>query len=178
MQTASQRRRSPPVIAAIAVALFALCSFAAASNSLQGVVSDSDGAAIASADVVVTSGGRTLHAVTSPVGRFELQDVTPPASLTIQKPGFAPQTTTWNGEQQLDVVLRPAAIEQQVVVSATRTEMALNEIAASVSRIDAAELAATPALALDDALRQVPGFSLFRRTGSRTANPTSQGVSL
>jgi outer membrane receptor protein involved in Fe transport len=32
-------------------------------------------------------------------------------------------------------------------------------------------------LTVDDALRQVPGFSLLRRSGSRTANPTSQGVS-
>src|SRR3712207_8802673 len=31
---------------------------------------------------------------------------------------------------------------------------------------------------LDDALRQVAGFQLFRRAGSRTANPTTQGVSL
>src|ERR671929_131193 len=36
----------------------------------------------------------------------------------------------------------------------------------------------TSAATLDDALRQVPGFTLFRRTGSRVANPTSQGVSL
>src|SRR5262249_11285211 len=41
-----------------------------------------------------------------------------------------------------------------------------------------ADLTTTPALVLDDKLRQVPGFSLFRRSGSRTANPTSQGVSL
>jgi outer membrane cobalamin receptor len=40
------------------------------------------------------------------------------------------------------------------------------------------DLSTTAALALDDALRQVPGFSLFRRSGSRTANPTTQGVSL
>jgi outer membrane cobalamin receptor len=33
-------------------------------------------------------------------------------------------------------------------------------------------------MTLDDTLRQVAGFSLFRRSGSRTANPTSQGVSL
>ena len=31
---------------------------------------------------------------------------------------------------------------------------------------------------LDDALRYVPGFTLFRRTGSRVANPTAQGVTL
>lgn len=35
-----------------------------------------------------------------------------------------------------------------------------------------------PGLNLDDRLRLVPGFSLFRRTNSITANPTTQGVSL
>jgi outer membrane receptor protein involved in Fe transport len=44
--------------------------------------------------------------------------------------------------------------------------------------LDAQELLATPALAVDDALRQVPGFSLFRRTSSVVAHPTTQGVSL
>ena len=41
-----------------------------------------------------------------------------------------------------------------------------------------ADLEATAAVTVDDALRQVPGFSLFRRSGSRYANPTAQGVSL
>ena len=31
---------------------------------------------------------------------------------------------------------------------------------------------------LDDRLRQVPGFSLFRRSSSLVANPTTQGISL
>jgi outer membrane receptor protein involved in Fe transport len=34
------------------------------------------------------------------------------------------------------------------------------------------------ALVLDDLLRRIPGFSLFRRTGSLAANPTTQGASL
>lgn len=34
------------------------------------------------------------------------------------------------------------------------------------------------ALGLDDALRRVPGFGLFRRQASRAAHPTTQGVSL
>jgi outer membrane receptor protein involved in Fe transport len=49
---------------------------------------------------------------------------------------------------------------------------------ASVVTLSPAELKTTAALTLDDTLRQVPGFALFRRSGSRTANPTSQGVSL
>src|SRR4029079_807031 len=40
------------------------------------------------------------------------------------------------------------------------------------------EISLAGALTLDDVLRQVPGFSLFRRSGGLTANPTSQGVSL
>lgn len=44
--------------------------------------------------------------------------------------------------------------------------------------IDAVTLATAPQRRLDEALRAVPGFSLFRRSGSRTANPTAQGVSL
>jgi len=41
-----------------------------------------------------------------------------------------------------------------------------------------AELATAPQRRLDEALRSVPGFGLFRRNGSRLANPTTQGVSL
>ncbi len=36
----------------------------------------------------------------------------------------------------------------------------------------------TPGDELDDRLRQIPGFSLFRRSSSEVANPTTQGVSL
>lgn len=36
----------------------------------------------------------------------------------------------------------------------------------------------TPGDTMDDRLRQIPGFSLFRRSSSEVANPTTQGVSL
>ena len=36
----------------------------------------------------------------------------------------------------------------------------------------------SPALVVDDVLRRVPTFSLFRRTSSLAAHPTTQGVSL
>src|SRR5262245_19261814 len=78
----------------------------------------------------------------------------------------------------LRIVLQPPALTAQVTVSATRTETRLSDSAASVVLLNAADLHSTAAVTLDDALREVPGFSLFRRSGSRTANPTSQGVSL
>lgn len=52
------------------------------------------------------------------------------------------------------------------------------ETPASVSVIGQPQLAATPGVQLDDRLRQVPGFSLFRRSSSVVAHPTTQGVSL
>lgn len=44
--------------------------------------------------------------------------------------------------------------------------------------IGAPQLQRIPGVNLDDRLRMVPGFSLFRRSSSLTANPTTQGVSL
>src|SRR5437762_12765266 len=63
-------------------------------------------------------------------------------------------------------------------VTASRTETRVSDTAASVAVLSNEDLSTTAALTVDDALRQIPGFALFRRTGSRTANPTSQGVSL
>jgi outer membrane cobalamin receptor len=46
------------------------------------------------------------------------------------------------------------------------------------ANLDAGELATAPAATVDDILRSTPGFSLFRRSSSRVANPTTQGVTL
>ena len=67
---------------------------------------------------------------------------------------------------------------ETITVTATRTETRIADTPASVVVLSRATLDTTAAATTDDALRQVPGFSLFRRAGSRTANPTTQGVSL
>ena len=49
----------------------------------------------------------------------------------------------------------------------------------TVTRVEADEIRRSPHLRLDDVLRNAaPGFSLFRRSSSRVAHPTAQGVSL
>lgn len=65
-----------------------------------------------------------------------------------------------------------------VVVTAARTPQAPEHVAATVTVFDEAALRQAPASTLDGALRSAPGFSLFRRSDSFTANPTAQGVSL
>src|SRR5688500_14914380 len=67
---------------------------------------------------------------------------------------------------------------EEITVTATRTESRVADTPVSVVVISREALDTSAALTLDDALRQVPGFTLFRRTGSRVANPTAQGVSL
>src|SRR3712207_3070882 len=68
----------------------------------------------------------------------------------------------------------PPAVEE-VVVTAARLPPAAGEAVFSVARIDPAE---TAQVRLDEAVRQAPGASLFRRTSSLAANPTTQGLSL
>ena len=51
-------------------------------------------------------------------------------------------------------------------------------VPAAVTVLDRRALESTPAGTVDDALRSVPGFSLFRRSSSRVANPTTQGATL
>ena len=79
--------------------------------------------------------------------------------------------------QPLRILLRPLGLTQSVTVTA-RTPTAPMESPTSDRQLTHENLQASPNLALDDTLRQVPGFSLFRRSDSRTANPTTQGVSL
>ncbi|HEX2253222.1 MAG TPA: TonB-dependent receptor [Thermoanaerobaculia bacterium] len=69
-------------------------------------------------------------------------------------------------------------VEDEITVTASRVETPSARAAAAVTVVDAGELDASAALTLDDTLQQVPGFTLFRRSGSRTANPTTQGASL
>jgi outer membrane receptor protein involved in Fe transport len=66
----------------------------------------------------------------------------------------------------------------EMVVTATRAPQAASEIPLVVDIFTAEALQQSPSLAIDDALRRSPSFSLFRRSGSLTANPTAQGVSL
>ncbi len=65
-----------------------------------------------------------------------------------------------------------------VRTSVTVVEHIAAETPANVTTVDALQLEQIPGDNLDDRLRTIPGFSLFRRTSSVVANPTTQGVSL
>jgi iron complex outermembrane receptor protein len=67
---------------------------------------------------------------------------------------------------------------EPVVVSAGRVEQALQDVPSNVTVLTREDIERSAARTVDDLLRQIPGFSLFRRSSSLVANPTTQGVSL
>src|SRR4051812_48683523 len=74
---------------------------------------------------------------------------------------------------------RPPAPEAQPVHSSiTVVGNIETEAPAFVSTMTSQRLAEQPGVNLDDRLRAIPGFTLFRRSSSLVANPTTQGVSL
>src|SRR5258708_23720249 len=126
--------------------------------------------------------GWRLEAVTDSHGHFSFADAPDThLPLSVEAQGFLPARTSIEaGEstQDIDVLLQPLSVSESVTVTATRTFRDTSDTPASVVVLTRSDLDVTAAPVADDALRQVAGFSLFRRSGSRTANPTTQGVSL
>ena len=150
---------------------------------VEGTVHDATGAVIVGEPVVLQSGSYRAAATTDASGHFSFAAV-PSLSGTVEVggQGFNPVRHNWNAASSssvnLDIVLELATANEQVTVSAARVEMRLSETPGSTILLNQSDVAATPALRVDDVLRQVPGFSLFRRSDSRTANASNQGVSL
>src|SRR5713226_3472672 len=67
---------------------------------------------------------------------------------------------------------------EPVVVTATRAEQPIGEAPASVTVLSREDIRQGAGQSLDDLLRQIPAFSLFRRSSSLVSHPTTQGVSL
>jgi len=150
---------------------------------IEGIVVDQAGAVVADAEVSLASQSLNQKTITDSNGRFRFESVAATKfSLSVAAKGFPlierKIDLSIEASTNLRIVLVPAPISEQVTISATRTPTRISETAASVVVLGAEELKSTAAATLDDALRQVPGFSLFRRSGSRTANPTTMGVSL
>jgi outer membrane receptor protein involved in Fe transport len=150
--------------------------------SVTGVVEDPTGAVISVARVEFSSGHYHVAAQTDSSGQFRLEIAVTSGNFFITAAGFLPLQFPWNRERQLKFVLHPQYesdyTSQHVLVTAARINTALEDSPADSVTISRDDLASMPALALDDVLREVPGFTLFRRSSSRTANPGTQGVSM
>jgi outer membrane receptor protein involved in Fe transport len=155
----------------------------AQARRIEGLVRDQTGAFIVGARVDLRAGKYSASTITHDNGKFAF-DAVPEGSATIfvQAKGFANLQQGWNSEAvssaPVEIVLSPASENVQIVVTATRLASRIEHVAANTIALTDNDLNATPALLPDDKLRQIPGFTIFRRGSSRTVNPTSQGVSL
>ncbi len=81
------------------------------------------------------------------------------------------------GDAASETLAEPVALPP-VVVSAGRVEQRLADVPTHTTVLTRDDIERSTAQTVDDLLREVPGFSLFRRSSSLVANPTTQGVSL
>jgi outer membrane receptor protein involved in Fe transport len=154
---------------------------ALAASSISGVVRDQMGGAVPGAAVIVRpASGTERQTFTGADGRFTIETPdTGQVTIVVRAGGFAEKTqktSTSNGP--VEITVEPATLLETVTVTPTRTEQRLGDVPASISVLTNEAIEASPALLADDVLRQVPTFSLFRRTSGLVAQPTTQGVSL
>jgi outer membrane receptor protein involved in Fe transport len=146
-------------------------------TKISGIVSDQNGGAIAHASVEFAANGNTIRTETDAAGSFTVLSAQAYGTLSVSSPGFSTikfEITT--ASEPLKIRLEPAAVLERILVTDSGERIPSTPL--SQFALTQNEISLAGALTLDDVLRQVPGFSLFRRSGGLTANPTSQGVSL
>ena len=148
--------------------------------TISGTVRDPTGAVIAGASVIARSNDsleRTTQ--TDAQGQFTMTVPAGPITLIVSANQFRSVSRRLDAGPglPLEITLSPA-IDTSVTVTAGRIEQPLTDVAATVSIVDRSRLDRSAAMTTDDVLREVPAFSLFRRSSSIAAHPTAQGVSL
>jgi len=157
---------------------------AATTGRIDATVLDAQGLPLLGAQVTATlPAGNIRRTASSSTERFVLEALAPGIYLVrISAAGFQMQEVrvdlTTQSTQTVEVRLRPAGPTELLVVTPTLSERRVADVPASVNVVTDEQIQQSPAVVADDVLRQVPTFSLFRRTSSIASHPTAQGVSL
>ena len=156
---------------------------AATGQTVTGTVRDQSGRVVAGASVILRyPSGVERQVTTTAEGGFTIARPSGgDAVLIVRAGGFAETrqpVPADSASAPIDVELAPAGVSETVTVTATRNEQRTGDLPASVSVLSRETIRQSPAVVADDVLRQIPTFSLFRRTSSLSSHPTSQGVSL
>jgi outer membrane cobalamin receptor len=147
---------------------------------VTGTVTDAQGSTIPNATVGLEVGGAVVSEVqTGTDGRFAFSTATPdPVRLIVTAAGFAQNIVTLSGggTQSVTIAMQPAPFFEAVQVTSTRSDVARSDPTVTAAVFPSSELMTSAQLSVDDALKMVPGFTLF--PSSRVANPTSQTMML
>lgn len=161
----------------IAAAWLAVVTCLLPGTGLAGKVRTPDDVPVAGAALIVQQGDRVFTAITNDRGDFELPDIILPASIEVRASGFATvrqQVTA----SPATITLSPSVIRESILVEGTASSDAWRRAPTGTTVMTSESLATIPAVTLDEALRTVSGFSLFRRSTSRASNPTTHGVTM
>jgi outer membrane receptor protein involved in Fe transport len=150
--------------------------------SLRGRVTDESGKPIPFARVVgIFPDDTRVDIRANEHGEFDLElKAVSPIKLQAFAPGYAPVIKDLIDplEGVIELRLATSRLADSVIVTASRGELPMSRSTQSVVVVGRDQQEMTPSQTTDDMLRKVPGFTLFRRSSSLVANPTSQGVSL
>jgi outer membrane receptor protein involved in Fe transport len=150
------------------------------SATLRGTVEGPRGP-LADVQVTLLQEGREVVSVTtSPTGEFLFDRLNPgvyrlQANLTPFLPAIEDLEL---GDGDMEIVLRLGPLNESVTVTASRLPAPVATSVANVKVLNEDTLRGMPYQTLDDSLRSLPEFSLFRRSSSLVAHPTTQGFSL
>ena len=158
---------------------------APAPGKIEGSVTTPDGHRVVGARVTIVGEQSGLERIASSAadGWFSFPDLEAGTyEFRVEHQGFEQLKQVVEvkvGETvSLNLTLVLAPMTARVTVTATRTEQKLGDVPAQVSVLTGDDIKRSPALTIDDFLKQVPSFSLFRRTSSLVSHPTTEGVSL
>ena len=166
---------------ALALILFsAIGAFAQQLRTLHGTVLDPSSLPISGAAIEYRTTSGTQSTTTDSKGEFLFSMVAVTGTLIVHHAGFEPITlpvTPASPTDALEIHMEPAPILERIQVSADE-DREIPPTPTSEFVISTETINQSASLVLDDVLREVPGFTLFRRSDSLYANPTTQGVSL
>src|ERR1700674_3215540 len=171
----------PPMLRPAIVATPANVAVVDQSGPVTGTVLDSSGAPVPNATVRLEGSGTTVAEFTTGIdGRFDLQAVAPGnVRIVVTAPGFAQAAEpVSDGGHSTQITLHPAAFFEAVNVTSSRTDVPRADPTQTMTVFSSSELLSSGPATIDDALKMVPGFTLFRRTSSRASNPPAQGITL
>ncbi|HKO12414.1 MAG TPA: TonB-dependent receptor [Acidobacteriaceae bacterium] len=165
---------NPPSIRVVALRTLLVFLLAALPLAAQvrGTVLDGHGAPISGATITDMAGHRL--AISAADGSFTLASHVQQVEVVARH--YVAEVVTIASGVPLQVVLRQPL--ETVTVTAYQTPLGEQDSPASTRVLDRQQLEQAAPPTLDEKLREVPGFQLFRRSSSLVANPTTEGISL
>jgi vitamin B12 transporter len=139
-------------------------------GALSGRVRTAAGTPVPQLLLVVSGPGGERTAVTGPEGRYRLAGLAPGEyRVRVEAPGFVlspePHRQVGGTEEDLDLVLSPAPVREQVLVAATRDEAALSSLGVAASVLDHERIAERRSPDVLHLLEEVPGAAVARAGG-------------